>query len=39
VTDPAQQLYSTIDQMKSVAGPPAATPTAKKSVSRKMAKK
>ena len=39
VTDPAQQLYSTIDQMKSAAGPAAATPTPKKSVSRKIAKK
>ena len=39
VTDPLQQLYSTIDQMKSAAGPVAAPPASKKSVPRKIAKK
>ena len=39
VTDPAQQLYATIDQMKSAAGPAATAPAPKKSVPRKIAKK
>ena len=39
VTDPSQQLYATIDQMESAAGPVAAAPTTKKSVPRKIAKK
>ena len=39
VTEPSQQLYSTIDQMKSAAGPAEVAPTPKKSVPRKIAKK